>query len=151
MEHGEVDGGRPRRRLELAATVALGVVLLAGVLIARGGRDRAPPTAVPGDVVLSTERILVEVINTTRQRGLARRATFFLRDEGFDVVRYASGSPPRDSTQVIDRSGHLERAERVARALGVPHVVVQLDSARYLDVTVLLGSDWRPPAKPFYP
>lgn len=151
MEHGEVEGGRPRRRLELAATVALGVVLLAGVLIARSGRDTARPTAVPGDVVLNTERILVEVINTTPQRGLARRATFFLRDEGFDVVRYASGSPPRDSTQVIDRSGHLDRAERVARALGVPHVVVQLDSARYLDVTVLLGSDWRPPAKPFYP
>jgi hypothetical protein len=25
------------------------------------------------------------------------------------------------------------------------------DSSRYLDVTVLIGANWRPPAKPFYP
>jgi hypothetical protein len=25
------------------------------------------------------------------------------------------------------------------------------DSSRYLDVTVLIGSSWRPPAEPFYP
>ncbi len=96
-------------------------------------------------------RIRVEIINTTPQRGLARRAMFFLRDRGFDVVRYSSGSPPRDSSQVIDRSGHLAWAQLVAQALGVARVVVAVDSARYLDVSVLLGRDWRPPAKPFYP
>lgn len=95
--------------------------------------------------------VRVEVINTTTQRGLGRRAMFFLRDQGFDVVRYASGTPARDSTQVIDRSGHRDWAELVAKALGVPSVVVALDSSRYLDVSVLLGRDWRAPAKPFYP
>jgi hypothetical protein len=25
------------------------------------------------------------------------------------------------------------------------------DSSRYLDVTVILGADWRPPPLPFYP
>lgn len=76
---------------------------------------------------------------------------FFLRDQGFDVVRYASGSPPRDSSQIVDRSGHREWADLVAKALGVSRVVVDVDSTRYLDVSVLLGRDWRPPAKPFYP
>jgi hypothetical protein len=76
---------------------------------------------------------------------------FFLRDQGFDVVRYASGSPPHDSTQIIDRSGNNEWAQLVARALGVPRVSADVDSARYLDVSVYLGRDWRPPAKPFYP
>lgn len=96
-------------------------------------------------------RIRVEVINTTTQRGLGRRAMFFLRDQGFDVVRYASGTAPRDSTQIVDRSGHREWADLVAKALGVSRVVVEIDSTRYLDVSVQLGRDWRPPAKPFYP
>ena len=96
-------------------------------------------------------RIRVEIINTTTQRGLARRAMFFLRDQGFDVVRYTSGSAARDSSQVVDRSGHLDWAELVGKALGVSRVTTELDSARYLDVSVYLGRDWRPPAKPFYP
>ena len=101
--------------------------------------------------IADSVRIRVEIINTTTQRGLARRAMFFLRDQGFDVVRYSSGSPPRDSSQVIDRSGNLAWAQLVGKALGVSRIVVDVDSARYLDVSVLLGRDWRPPAKPFYP
>jgi hypothetical protein len=118
------------------------------------GHDNATPRSadVPKVVQIpDSVRIRVEVINTTTQRGLGRRAMFFLRDQGFDVVRYTSGSAPRDSTQIIDRSGHREWADLVAKALGVSRVVVDVDSARYLDVTVLLGRDWRPPAKPFYP
>jgi hypothetical protein len=30
-------------------------------------------------------------------------------------------------------------------------VVTQRDSSRYLDVTVILGANWRPPAQPFHP
>lgn len=114
--------------------------------VQRGGADVPKVVQIPDSV-----RIRVEVINTTTQRGLGRRAMFFLRDQGFDVVRYASGSPPRDSTQIIDRSGHREWADLVAKALGVARVIVDVDSSRYLDVSVLLGRDWRPPAKPFYP
>ena len=114
--------------------------------VQRGAADVPKVVQIPDSV-----RIRVEVINTTTQRGLGRRAMFFLRDQGFDVVRYASGSPPRDSSQVIDRSGHRDWAELVAKALGVSRVVVDVDSGRYLDVSVLLGRDWRAPAKPFYP
>lgn len=139
---------RPRCRFSIVAglTFALG--------LAACGNDNAPPRApdVPKVVQIpDSVRIKVEVINTTTQRGLGRRAMFFLRDQGFDVVRYASGSPPHDSSQVIDRSGHREWADLVAKALGVSRVVVEVDSTRYLDVSVLLGRDWRPPAKPFYP
>ncbi|MGQ0539564.1 MAG: LytR C-terminal domain-containing protein [Gemmatimonadaceae bacterium] len=127
-------------------------LILAGMLVACAEREpgagagAAQPPQVPDGM-----RIRVEVINTTAQRGLARRATFFLRDQGFDVVRFTSGAPPRDSTQVIDRSGNPEGARLVARALGVARFSSARDSARYLDVSVLLGRDWRPPAKPFYP
>ncbi|HJU74072.1 MAG TPA: LytR C-terminal domain-containing protein [Gemmatimonadaceae bacterium] len=152
MESSPVNEKPSRSRIEVVAAVSLLLVILAGALIAR--RAEAPASKelegariIPAD----SARILVEVINTTTQRGLARQAMFFLRDRGFDVVRYASGSPPRDSTQVIDRTGNRERATLVAKALGVSSVAVVIDSTRYLDVTVLLGRDWRPPAKPFYP
>jgi len=95
-------------------------------------------------------RIKVEVLNATRTRGLARRATLYLRDRGFDVVGSGTVSEQRDSTIVLDRSAHPEWAFLVGRAMGA-RVVAEPDSSRYLDVTVILGRDWRPPSKPFYP
>lgn len=141
---------RPRWSSLRCAIVGLTVAVL--IAACRDDNSRRATSDVPSVVQIpDSVRIRVEVINTTTQRGLGRRAMFFLRDQGFDVVRYASGSAPRDSTQVIDRSGHREWADLVAKALGVARVVVEIDSTRYLDVSVLLGRDWRPPAKPFYP
>jgi hypothetical protein len=96
-------------------------------------------------------RIRVEVQNATRVRGLARRATLHLRDRGFDVVEIGNASEQRDSTLVLDRSGHPEWSRLVAGALGTTLVETRIDTSRYLDVTVLIGADWTPPAEPFYP
>ena len=96
-------------------------------------------------------RIKVQVLNATRTRGLARRATMHLRDRGFDVVDVGTDPNGRDSVLVLDRSGHPEWAKLVARALGGGQVLSRPDTSRYLDVTVLLGGSWRPPAEPFYP
>ena len=97
-------------------------------------------------------RIRVQVINTTRARGLARRATRVLRDHGFDVVEMSTGGPVRDTTLVLDRSGHPAWAATVAGVLGpAARSESQPDSSRYLDITVLLGSLWRAPAQPLYP
>jgi hypothetical protein len=95
-------------------------------------------------------RIKVEVLNATRTRGLARRATRFLRDRGFDVVGSGTATEQRDSTIVLDRSSHPEWAYLIGRAMKAK-VRTETDSSRYLDVTVILGSDWTPPSKPFYP
>lgn len=106
----------------------------------------APPDArAPAGV-----RIKVEVLNATTTRGLARRATLFLRDRGFDVVGTGTVRAPHDSTLVLDRSGHPEWARLVAKALNA-RMESRPDSSRYLDVTVLLGGNWRPPPSPFYP
>ena len=96
-------------------------------------------------------RIKVQVLNATKTRGLARRATMHLRDRGFDVVDVGTDPNARDSVLVLDRSGHPEWATLVARALGGGQVLSRPDTSRYLDVTVLLGGSWRPPAEPFYP
>jgi len=95
-------------------------------------------------------RIKVEVLNGTKTRGLARRATRYLRDRGFDVVGSGTAPEQRDSTLVIDRSSHPEWAFLVGQAMRA-RVSSQPDSSRYLDVTVILGADWSPPPKPFYP
>ncbi len=108
---------------------------------------RAAPLRAPEGI-----RVRVEVINTTRTRGLARRATRVLRDLGYDVVEMGTDGPPIDSTLVLARSGHPEWADAIAKVLGpAARAETRPDSSRYLDVTVLLGRTWRPPAQPLDP
>ena len=100
----------------------------------------------PGDT-----RIRVQVLNATRTRGLARRATMLLRDRSFDVVETGTTSESRDTTLILDLSGHPDWASRIATLFTPSRVERRVDSSRYLDISVVLGSTWRPPAKPFYP
>ena len=145
------------KRYRVAITlVLLFVVLAAGAFAVRARRDGLlqstttksdESTHAPAGV-----RIRVEVINTTRTRGLARRATRVLRDQGFDVVSVSTGGPTIDSTLVLDRSGHPAWASTLARLLGPKaRSESRPDSSRYLDITVLLGTAWRAPAQPLYP
>lgn len=106
--------------------------------------------ALPESMVPAGVRIKVEVLNATRTPGLARKATMFLRDRGFDVVETGNSAEKRATTLVLDRSLHPEWTALVARALSA-ETETRADSTRYLDVTVLLGDDWRPPPLPFYP
>ena len=96
-------------------------------------------------------RVRVEIINATTTRGLARRATRLLRDRGFDVVTYSTSGTTQDSTVVLDRSNHMDWARLVGQALGGARVVARPDTSRYVDVTVVLGTSWRPPPQPFSP
>jgi hypothetical protein len=115
------------------------------------GNAPAPPAARVRPMVPAGTRIKVEVVNTTARRGLARQATFALRDAGFDVVRFTTDTTRRDTTAILDRSGHPDWARLMAKALGTGRIESRPDSSRYLDITVLLGADWRAPAQPFYP
>lgn len=96
-------------------------------------------------------RVRVEIINATKTRGLARRATRLLRDRGFDVVTFTTSTTLQDSTVVLDRTNHLDWARLVGQALGGAQVVARPDTSRYVDVTVVLGTSWRAPPQPFSP
>ena len=76
---------------------------------------------------------------------MARLATDLLRDQGFDVV-YFGNAPAfgKDSTVVLDRSGRLEAAQAVGDVLEANLILSEPDSNLYLDVTVLLGKEWKP-------
>jgi LytR cell envelope-related transcriptional attenuator len=121
---------------------------------ARSGETSVPSSPARTDVPRAPTgvRVRVQVINTTRTRGLARRATRVLRDQGFDVVEMTTGGPSRDTTLVLDRSGHPDWAAAIAKILGpAARAEARRDSSRYLDVTVLLGAHWRAPSEPLNP
>ena len=150
--------GRRWGRIILALLILAGAGYGSWRLFKRYRSASGPVTALPADPSVAPAdarapagvRIKVEVLNTTTTKGLARRATLFLRDRGFDVVGTGTTRPPRDSTLVLDRSGHPEWARLVAKALNA-RMESRPDSSRFLDVTVLLGGNWRPLPLPFYP
>lgn len=152
-----------RRALKRLAALVVIALVAAGVTVAVLYGRRAVPAGASAEasedtamarvtrVVPQGTRIRVEVVNATTVRGLARRGTFYVRDLGFDVVDYSTARERRDTTLILDRSGHPQWAALAARALAPARVESRPDSSRYLDLTILLGASWRPPAQPFYP
>ena len=144
------------RKLLIGLSTALLLVVLSASAVVMSARN-APALSVttPGrrTEVRAPEgvRIRVQVLNTTKTRGLARRATRLLRDRGFDVVELGTVGPTIDTTVVLDLSGHPDWAESVAKVMAPARTRARRDSSRYLDIAVLIGSTWRPPAEPLYP
>ena len=89
-------------------------------------------------------RITVEVLNGTRRSGVARAATRMLRRRGLDVVFYGNAEAAVESTRVIVRRGDPGRGRDVRQALGAGRVVVEPDTLRRVDVSVVLGPDVQP-------
>ncbi|HJQ12310.1 MAG TPA: LytR C-terminal domain-containing protein [Gemmatimonadaceae bacterium] len=148
-----IEPARPRRRRYGRIILVLLILAVVGATVWFAVRAFSDPSDqyVPADArAPEGVRIKVEVLNATKTRGLARKATVLLRDRGFDVVGSGTEPDQRAKTVVYDRSAHPEWAGLVGRALSAP-VVSRPDSSRYLDVTVLIGADWRPPPLPFHP
>ncbi len=144
------------RGLRLVLALLVFLVLLGAAWAIHARRGAASPAAAAtlpeGLRPPAGVRVRVAVVNTTKVRGLARRAARVLRNHGFDVVETGASGPLRDSTLVLDRSSHPAWAASVAAVLGQgTHVESRPDSSRYLDITVLLGRAWRPPAEPLDP
>ena len=142
------------RKLFISSAAAVLVVASsAGALVMQARQGPTPLLAALADAphAPAGQRIRVQVLNTTKTRGLARRATRLLRDRGFDVVDIGNVGPTIDTTIVLDLSGHPAWADVAAKILARARTRARSDSSRYLDVTVLIGSSWRPPAEPLHP
>lgn len=134
------------RTAALLATCAAVVLLLGSLLVGL----RAPPEEAAATVEAPPlrpppgRRIRVEVLNASGTPGVARDAMRALRDGGFDVVYFgnARGFAP-DTSLVLDRVGTPGAAREVAEALGIDRVAPRPDTTLYLEVTVVLGRDWR--------
>lgn len=111
-------------------------------MLFRGGAGKARAESVP---LLGGDHIVVEVLNGSGRRGLARVATRALRSAGFDVVYFGTVADSVGITQVLARRGDSLAAVKVARALGSGQARVKPDTLLRVDVTVLLGDDYRAP------
>jgi hypothetical protein len=135
-----------RIRVLTLVLVLSGVGLFLGSFLAQWGNggQPEPPSAVPG----SRGRVRVEVLNGGGLAGVAREATRVLRDAGFDVVYFGNaGTFSQDSSVVMGRVSGKSNAGAVADVLGIPGVREEPDTTRYVDVTVRLGPEWRPPGE----
>jgi hypothetical protein len=122
--------------------------VLAAVGLAAGVRLLVPPPppearAHAYPIPSPEHRVTVEVLNGTRRAGVARAATRMLRRGGLDVVSFGNSDEMVDSTRVIVRRGDPDRGRDVRLALGVGRIVVQPDTLRRVDVSVILGGDFR--------
>lgn len=131
-----------RRRLRL--TLTAGVILLAAVSGYLHLAKREPVMKRAIAIPPVQGRLVVEVLNGTRRQGVARTATRMLRSHGVDVVFLGNADSAESLTRVIVRRGDPDRARTVAGVLGAGKIVVESDTFRRVDVSVILGDDFRP-------
>lgn len=89
--------------------------------------------------------IQVEVRNACGVSGIAGETRQYLRSQGFDVVEVGDHTiRDLEHSVVIDRSGDLRAAQKVARSMGIPEerVTQEIRESYYLDASVLLGRDY---------
>lgn len=92
------------------------------------------------------EIIQLDVLNGCGASGVAQKFTDFLRKRNFDVVQ--SGNYQTfdvEHSLVIDRTGDMESARKVAHALGIDekNIVQQINPDYYLHVSVVIGRDYQ--------
>ena len=95
----------------------------------------------------------IQVLNGCGVDKIAERFTNFLRQNGFDVIETGNytllGMRKNDyyfdmrETIVIDRSGKVGAARDVARILGTDNIIKQFSSDLMVDVTVIIGKDYK--------
>jgi hypothetical protein len=105
-----------------------------------------PPVSAETNRGGKSHTIQLDVLNGSGTPRLGQRFTDYLRARGFDVVEMGNYKESGiELTRVIDRAGDLAAARQVAEALGVPkeRVIQQVDKNVYLDVSVVIGKDFK--------
>ena len=95
------------------------------------------------------QNIEVEVLNGCGVPSLAAKTTDFLRSKNFDVV--FSGDAKNQlyqHTMILQRNEKIESLKKIADSFGLElddskHIIIVPDESLCLDVTVILGSDYR--------
>ena len=75
----------------------------------------------------------------------AQQLTNVLREQGYDVVEMKrNNGEVEERTLILDRSGNLDAARKLAATLGISQdkVYQKIDRTRYLDLTIVMGKDF---------
>jgi hypothetical protein len=95
--------------------------------------------------IYPSEIIQLEVLNGCGISGVADKCTEYLRQKKFDVVNVSNYiSYDIDHSMVIDRTGNMANAKKIAEALGIDkeYVVQHINEDYFLDVSLVLGKDF---------
>jgi hypothetical protein len=139
---------QPRRPpLRLAVLLAGGLVLAAVLFkLLSNSSERVAGHAWP-----IPAGVQAEVLNGAGRTGLARTGARMLREAGIDVVFFGNADTLVPVTRIlVRRPGEGAAAEAVRRALDAGQVIEAIDTLRRVDVSVILGQDFRPRA-PLHP
>lgn len=121
------------------------LIILVGALLMRLITPRIVTERDSTATNLISDVIQIQVLNGCGVSGVASRFTNKLRQSGFDVVESGNFETfDVQKTFVIDRSGNLENARRVAVALGISEdqIIREIATGFYLDATVVIGFDY---------
>jgi hypothetical protein len=91
------------------------------------------------------EIIQIDVLNGCGASGMASTFTAYLRARGYDVVETRNYKTfDMEESIIVDRTGNIENARKVAHALGVrnKNIVQQINPDYYVDVSVVIGKDY---------
>ena len=86
----------------------------------------------------------VEVLNGTQAAGRGQNRHSNAARHGLDVVFLGNADSTAPLTRVLARRGDPVQAGYVAAALGAGAIMVEIDTFRRVDVSVILGEDFRP-------
>ncbi len=143
----QTPSGRYRQRTFLLNILVVGLSVLVLYLL-YGLISRLflhPPVEVEKTGLHKKEVIQIDVLNGCGSPGAATKFTDYLRARGYDVVEMGNyKSFDVEHSMVIDRTGNLETAKRVAYALGISekYAMQQISSDYFLDVSVVIGGDY---------
>lgn len=132
----------------LLVTASLAVIIISLVSLSMlPSPVPAPATEAPRPADSPDAPVKVAVLNGCGREGLAAVFAEKLRSQGFDVVNGLGGNADSfdfEESMVLDRRGQRQRAEKVAKALGIDAVLEQRTDDPYLieDVVVIIGRDW---------
>lgn len=109
----------------------------------------ATPRAEDPAIRLTAEAAIVHVRNGTLTPGLAQKTAEYLQSRGIQVTEY--GNADRQdyaASLILVYTGKQFTAETIARLLGLPATAIVETPATQggVDITVILGADYRPPS-----
>lgn len=99
----------------------------------------------PEDVYRKNSDIRVEVLNGCGVDRMAIKVTNQLRKQGFNVVRVGDAEEQDfGETVIIERRDHeMKNARYFARYYRCDNISKDIDSALYLEITVIIGKDYK--------
>lgn len=144
MAKRKTGGDNPLWSIGIALAVTVALVLVYGLVVGVVA-PRVDPVRVTNPADLEGTTIQIEILNGCGIDNLAAEARTHMRRRGFDVVGVGNyASQDVDTSFVVDHTGDLQAARKVASAIGIPveHIRQETEEDALLDATVVIGRDY---------